>query len=295
MNYKIIGILILIPIFAILISLGLYLFYFTYSEHYEINCVEDCNFTAVGDVDFHEESIKTLLNIKSEEAEAMLFVGDLGYTTPEDWFAYTSFLNKSKTFIAIGNHDLPKKNYLDFYDLQKPFYSFEINNVYFISLSTELKERLSVNPLWYLEYLGQQIYVNQELEKAQESDFIVVFFHKPMYTNTVKGPVFEFRDDFQPLFDKHGVDLVIQAHSHLYTRSEPLSYNEKIDEDGQVYLVVGTGGREPLHEFMGESDWVKKRFNNEFGYLNFEILDNKLSGKFLNNDGKVIDSFKLNN
>ena len=79
----------------------------------------------------------------------MLFVGDLGYTTPEDWFAYTDFLNKSKVFIAIGNHDLPKKNYLDFYDLQKPFYSFEINNVYFISISIKTISEQKIS-LWRL-------------------------------------------------------------------------------------------------------------------------------------------------
>jgi len=271
----------------------LYLFYFTFSEHYIINCVDNCNFTAVGDVDFHEESLKTLINIKSEEAEAMLFVGDLGYTTPEDWFAYTEFLGKDKTFIAIGNHDLPIKNYLNFYNLEKPFYSFELNNVYFISLSTELKEKLSVNPLWYLEYIGQQIYLEQELKNAQESDFIVVFFHKPMYTNTAKGSLFEFRDDYQPIFDKHDVDLVIQAHSHLYMRSEPLSYNDKPNDDGQVFVVVGTGGRGPLHDFMGKSDWVEERFNNEYGYLNFEISENMLIGKFYNNDGDILDNFTI--
>ena len=30
------------------------------------------------------------------------------------------------------------------------------------------------------------------------------------------------RDKYQPIFDKYGVDLVIQGHNHIYSRTLPL-------------------------------------------------------------------------
>ena len=33
------------------------------------------------------------------------------------------------------------------------------------------------------------------------------------------------REKYQPIFDKYGVDLVIQGHNHLYDRTLPLQFN----------------------------------------------------------------------
>jgi len=270
-----------------------YILYFTYSDHYVVKCPDtDCNFTAIADVGLNENSIKTLLNIKSTNPEAILFVGDLSYSTVEDWAAYTEFLNYSKIHIAIGNHEIPYQKYLDHYNLPKPFYSFELGDVYFISLSTEIKKKLRDNPLWYLEQVGQKIYVEKELKNAQNHKWIIVYFHKPIYTNTAKGSFLDFRHSMQPIFDKYNVDLVIQAHSQLYERTMPLSYNNNICECGQIYLTVGMGGRS-LDNFVGKSDAVVYRDNTNYGIVNAIIKDDVVNFKFISNNGEILDEFSL--
>jgi hypothetical protein len=68
----------------------------------------------------------------------------------------------------------------------------------------------------------------------------------------------EFRNVYHALFDKYGVDLVLQAHNHNYHRSLPISYNnqksssplitdngnsEYNDPKGVIFVIAGTGGK----------------------------------------------------
>ena len=88
--------------------------------------------------------------------------------------------------------------------------------------------------------------------------WIVVFFHKPMYTSRSEHePEADLQENFHQLFDRYGVDLVLYGHNHNYQRTFPLKYNpadpsspiiettEKTnykDPAGEVYVNVGTGG-----------------------------------------------------
>jgi hypothetical protein len=43
------------------------------------------------------------------------------------------------------------------------------------------------------------------------------------------------RDSFVPLFERHGVQLVLAGHDHDYERTQPIQ--------GVTYIVTGGGGR----------------------------------------------------
>ena len=98
----------------------------------------------------------------------------------------------------------------------------------------------------------------------------------------------------QPLFDKFGVDLVLQGHNHIYERTASLKFDSVLDPNGQVYATVGTGGfsHEP---FLNKSDWSLFQNNLDFGLLNLQlILDGKkIRGDFISNSGETLDSFEL--
>ena len=66
-------------------------------------------------------------------------------------------------------------------------------------------------------------------------DWIVVGFHHCAYcTNTLHGSDGGVRR-WTPLFDRYGVDLVINGHNHCYERTHPL-------RDGRPVAEVGSGG-----------------------------------------------------
>jgi hypothetical protein len=99
-----------------------------------------------------QENIK---NIEKLQPELFLVAGDLSYQkTPDCWFNMTKSLD-SKTKIAIGNHDdyeevglkgeRLKQSLLNHYSLNKPYYSFDYQNVHVLVLDTQLE--LSVDTL----------------------------------------------------------------------------------------------------------------------------------------------------
>ena len=149
----------------------------------------------------------------------------------------------------------------------------------------------------------QYKFVVEDLEKASKNkkiDWIIVMFHKPMYSPLSKQlEEYIVRDKYQPIFDKYGVDLVISGHNHIYSRTLPLSFN-KIDisqpivdknsingnnsntitnPNGTTYLVVGTGGDE-LYKITGKPYYVANQYNEGFGFLDIKIDGKRIDAKF---------------
>lgn len=150
---------------------------------------------------------------------------------------------------------------------------------------------------------GQYQFVLDDLKKTNQNkniEWIFVIFHKPMYSSISKQlEEYIMRDKYQQIFDKYNVDLVIQGHNHIYSRTLPLSFNSlEISEpildqnitnsnnngtftqpNGIVYLVVGTGGDE-LYEITEKPYYVQNQYDKGFGFVDLKIDDKKLDGKF---------------
>jgi len=149
---------------------------------------------------------------------------------------------------------------------------------------------------------NQYRFVLDDLEKTSMNkniDWIIVLFHKPMYSSISKQfEEYIIRDKYQNIFDKYNVDLVIQGHNHIYARTYPLSLNpsniaepiiDKISDNtnnniftnpnGTIFLVVGVGGGE-LHRIVEEPYYVANQYNKGFGFVDLKINDKKLDGTF---------------
>ncbi|MEV5375765.1 metallophosphoesterase family protein [Streptomyces nondiastaticus] len=99
-----------------------------------------------------------------------------------------------------------------------------------------------------------------ELRRTRGLDFIVVFFHHCAFSTTKAhasdGAV---REAWLPLFEKHGVDLVINGHNHIYERTDalrgtrvgrkvPIGGTADSTRDGIVYVTAGGAGKS-LYDF----------------------------------------------
>ena len=144
----------------------------------------------------------------------------------------------------------------------------------------------------------QSRFVANDLEKANNNssiDWIVVMFHKPFYSSlTSHSQEYIMREKYQPLFDKYGVDLVLQGHNHMYDRTLPLKFNPQniskpivdnsndtnkfFNTEGSIYSVIGLGGRSS-HIFLNQPDYVVKQHNG-FGFLSIEINGKELDAKY---------------
>ena len=149
---------------------------------------------------------------------------------------------------------------------------------------------------------NQYRFVLDDLEKTNMNkniDWIIVLFHKPMYSSISKQfEEYIIRDKYQNIFDKYNVDLVVQGHNHIYSRTFPLSLNpsnitepiiDKISDNtnnnsftnpnGTIFLVVGVGGGE-LHRIVEEPYYIANQYNKGFGFVDLQINDKRLDGTF---------------
>ncbi len=129
--------------------------------------------------------------------------------------------------IDFGNHDTQTPSllnqYMDHLKLKEQFYSFDYHNVHFLALSTEMSYEVGS---------GQYNFTINDLTQAKSNSNlqrIVVYSHRPIYASSILDPKPELptlKYMYHPLFEKCcDVDLILQAHNHVYERSKPLTYN----------------------------------------------------------------------
>lgn len=216
----------------------------------------DFSFVASGNGGCDERAQNTARNMENKTPDLVLALGDLSYQKNAD--CWLDMMNPllNRTTIAIGDHEYHFKNstklkeYMDKFHLQNQYHSFNYKNVYFLAMSAEIPfDRKS----------DQYKFVSSDLESASKNEtikWIVVFMYEMIYSSpTFHKPNENLRDTYHPLFDKYHIDLVLQARSHNYQRSFPISYNDKVpsnpiineknkkqylDPKGSIFVVAGT-------------------------------------------------------
>ena len=269
------------------------------------------NIAAAGDWGCSSQAQRTVQNILQKTPEVILALGDLSYkSTPNCWFDLISPI-EGITKVVMGNHDEDEGNppslasaYRQKFGLDTSYYSFNYRNIHFLMMNSEIAFGLN-SP--------QYSFVNHDLEVASHDaaiKWIVVSFHTPMYTSPSKhSPNISFREIYHPLFDKYGVDLVLQAHNHNYQRSYPLSFNglkssnpvlasseknDYPDTAGQIYAEVGTAGRS-LYSLNGKASFNVDQFEG-YGFLDLEISQDGdlMTGRFYSaDDNSIRDQFTI--
>jgi 3',5'-cyclic AMP phosphodiesterase CpdA len=120
---------------------------------------------------------------------------------------------------------------------------------------------------------AQKVWLEKELAAThanRDIDWVVVCMHQVAVSTAdmANGADLGIREEWGPLFDRYGVDLVVCGHEHHYERSHPIRGHEAnatltpipvatatdvIDTSrGTVHMVIGGGGtsRPSNHEFF---------------------------------------------
>ncbi|RDJ32157.1 MAG: hypothetical protein DWQ18_09445 [Crenarchaeota archaeon] len=250
----------------------------------------------VADIGTTENGFNTLENMKSINPELFLFVGDLSYETPDHWFNQTGLIKKEKIKIAFADEEISDKQvYLEYYNLENVFYSFELDSVQFIVLTMEEPYNQNSSQYNFLVSTLNQTINNEILE------WKIVLLHAPIYSSNTE--ISHLRDELQPVFDKFDVDLVIHGDVHGYERTFPLLFDEKItdfskctfdDPKGEIFITVGTGGHSHS-PFIEKKEWSIIQNDNDYGFLSIGLYKNEktLIGEFISNNGNIVDSFQI--
>ena len=178
--------------------------------------------------------------------DLVLHTGDVVYPAGQErhydrrFFApYRNLIKTVPLFPVLGNHDVRKGNGAAFLENFHPplgspgstkrYYSFDWGNTHFVALDSEL-------------YHGDRGSDPEEQRDFLERDLAttrkhwrIVFLHRSPYGSSRHGGDEKVREDLEPLFATHGVDLVFSGHDHVYERTVPIR--------GVTYVVSGGGGR----------------------------------------------------
>jgi hypothetical protein len=101
------------------------------------------NFVAAGDFGCGDEPNRTIEGIVKKNPELTIALGDLSYEKSAlCWVNSVIPLETNGTVkIALGDHDLTNKmnkynDYLQHFNMTKPYYSFNYQNVHFLAMTT---------------------------------------------------------------------------------------------------------------------------------------------------------------
>lgn len=255
---------------------------------------QDFNFIAVGDWDCTSETDDTVENIIKQNPELVLALGDLSYNGKAKCWLELIEPFAEKTKIVIGNHEVDSskllRDYMEYFELEEEYYSFNYENVHFLALSAEIP---------FEEDSRQYEFVVDDLARYSNDtsiDWIIVFYHNQVYSSASSPEDEEdFREVYHPLFDKYRVDLALQGHLHAYERTYPITFNDDdenepiirdtnlntyINPNATTFLTAGTGGAHDM-ELSSLEDFSAAGVDGKFGILNI-IVDN-------NNNNNTID------
>jgi len=141
------------------------------------------------------------------------------------------------------------------------------------------------------EKLAEQAAWLDALLERDRRRWVVCSFHHPIFSAAKNRDNAVLRAAWKPVFDKHGVDLVLQGHDHVYGRTglvppgdppatienAPTGVNRIDPTTGTVYVVSVSGPKQydvsdshPLMERLGEDTQLFQIVEIEGDHLQFE-------------------------
>jgi predicted phosphodiesterase len=177
-----------------------------------------------------------------------------------------------KFYAALGNHDDPNQRFYKPFNMNgERYYSFKPaqGSVRFFALDSNYMDQ------------AQVAWLEKELA-ASDSDWKICFFHHPLYSSGDKhGADTKLRELLEPIFVKHGVDLVLTGHEHFYERLKP--------QQGINYIIAGSAAKLRRGN-IGRSEKTAKGFDEDYAFMLMEIVGSELHFQTITDDGKTIDS-----
>ncbi|WP_284642135.1 phosphodiester glycosidase family protein [Paenibacillus silviterrae] len=233
------------------------------------------------------------------DADLLIHAGDMVDHGHEQeqwnlWFdaAQDQFL-KHTLVTVVGNHEVTGTNgngdYLaHFHHPQNGApnavgsnFSFDIKDTHFAVMNTEMS---------VADLQEQAVWLDRDLT-ASKKRWKVVIFHQGPYGSIYSSTAVQTH--WVPVFDKHGVDLVLNGHDHIYLRTFPMKGGAKVEEgQGTRYVVGGSTG--PKFYELTPRPWQEVVFDdNTQIYTAVEIVNRTLTVVAKTLAGQEVDRFEI--
>jgi 3',5'-cyclic AMP phosphodiesterase CpdA len=210
--------------------------------------------------------------------DLVIMLGDnmYGGQRPNDYVRkfeqpYAALLSAGVKFQASrGNHDRPEQiSYAPYNMNGQRYYTYVRGNVRFFALDSTLMDR------------AQLAWLDNALGSARE-EWKICYFHHPLYSNAARhGSSVDLRLQLEPLFTRHGVNVVFSGHDHVYERIKP--------QKGIYYFVSGAAGQLRRGN-MRPTNETAASFDQDQSFMAVEIAGADLTFQAISRTGRVVDS-----
>ena len=178
---------------------------------------------------------------------------------------------KVKFYAALGNHDESNQRFYEFFNMEgQEYYRFTKGNVAFYSLNSNYMDKKQVD--WFKDKLA-----------GDTSTWKIAFFHHPPYSSGgAHGSDTKLREIVEPIFMKHGVNVVFAGHEHFYERIKP--------QKGIYYFISGSGGKLRKGDVVKGSPLTAKAYDADMSFMLIEIDDKQMHFQVVSRSGETVDS-----
>jgi len=286
----------------------------------------------------------------NNHTDAILMLGDNAYGDGTDLEyqdavfenMYEDKLQNTILWSCIGNHDGHSANsntetgpYYDIFTFPtsgesgglasgtESFYSFDYGNIHFICLNSTDADRNIGSPMY--------VWAENDIQNTTQ-DWIVAYWHHPAYTkgshdSDTEYSLVQMRENFVPMLEDNGIDLVLSGHSHTYERSYFINghhglantfnsfshtvgangdgdgkkdgdgayirtTNGNPQNDGAVYITTGSAGKAGAGS--GNLDHQAMYYSvSDLGSCILEVDGPEMNVKFLRDNGNIDDYFTI--
>lgn len=184
---------------------------------------------------------------------------------------YAALLAAGVKFQAsLGNHDRPENVSYKPYNMNgQRYYTYARNNVRFFALDSTFMDPKQ------LEWLDASL-------KDTREEWKIPYFHHPLYSNASRhGSSVDLRVLLEPIFLKHGVNVVFSGHDHVYERVKP--------QKGIYYFVSGAAGQLRKGN-MAPSDQTAASFDQDQSFMLVEVAGSDMFFQAVSRTGRTVDS-----
>ncbi|NCC51730.1 MAG: hypothetical protein EOM20_10995 [Spartobacteria bacterium] len=231
--------------------------------------------------------------INEDAPDLVIHVGDVAnvdydehpFASWIDFFnATTDELERVVFMPTAGNHDDAPNNNSEYWKIfhlpERPsngsYYSFDVANIHFTALNTDL------------DIEGQTNWLMRDLQQAAGNtniDWIVPYFHRPPYSLGERAGDEEVKTNLCPAFVMYEADVAFSGHSHNYQRWIPIR--------GVNYFVVGGGGgRLYTSDFTpGAHEFATTCYH----FVSGNVTGNVMTLKAIRSDGLLFDQVTYTN
>ena len=265
-----------------------------------------------------DKTLKLLPELDSS-ASFLLSLGDQ-VDTGKDEEQYDAYINREgfnglTLAPIIGNHDERGNAHEEHFKVSNvqdegksnagSNYYYVYNNTLFICLNSNNKD-----------YAEHKVTIEKAIAENPNVKWRVVTFHHPPYTvasHALDDYITDMRSTLVPILKENKIDLVLNGHDHVYTRThvmdgtkpiiewengeEGKAPSEYVNPKGIIYVTTNSASGSKFYDIMQDKKFEYSAVKNQEkipNISNVKVTDNSIEvTTYRTSDKSVVDSFKI--